>query len=113
MNNDKSNIINLIPTKDSPELFQDKTHKDYDEFLKFNINDPLKKYDYFFNNYNKYLYYIYDIKTIDNKEKYYVINLLNNEPEEFEYPFNYIKVDGNDPNVLKNIYHCMCKKMKK
>ena len=110
--NNQNNIINLINHKESPELYQDKQHKDYDEFLAFDINTPLKKYDYFYNNYNKFIYYIYDIKEKHNKQYYYVINLLNNIPEILEYPFNYIKVNGNEPNILKNIYHCMCKKLK-
>ena len=102
----KSNIINLIPNKDSPELFQDKTCKDYNEFLVFDINSPLKKFDFLY--YNKQIYFIYDI--INNK--YFVINLLNNKIDTLIYPFNYLKIDGYDPNILKNIYHNLCKKMK-
>ena len=105
MNN--SHIINLIPTKDSPILYQDKENNYYEEYLKFDINEPIKKYDYLY--YNKNMYYIYDIK--DNK--YFTINLLTNKLETLIYPFNYLKFDGNDPNIIKNIYNNLCKKMKK
>lgn len=106
--NNNNNIINSIPSKDSPILYQDKTRKDYEDFLKFDINEPLKKYDFFYSYYTKYIYYIYDI----DDTKYYVINLINNKPEIFNYPFNYLKFNGYEPNIIKNIYHTMCKKMK-
>lgn len=104
-----SNIINLNRGANSPLLYQEVNNDTYNEYLKYNQKDKLKEFDYFYNVDTSTIYYIYDI--YDNIYK--VIDLSTNKSRIFKYPFQYLKIDGNDPNEIKNVYGNMCQKNNK
>lgn len=69
----------------------------YSEYLKFDKKTV---------NINDYIIVSNDIYLITNisNNKYTLINLNNNKIITKRYPFKYIKIDGNNPIILRNEY---------
>lgn len=67
-------------------------HLKFDNSFAININDYLIISDS-----------IYLVENMDNNI-YELINLGNNEKVTLRYPFQYVKIDGNDPNILRDEY---------
>lgn len=78
--------------------FQEISHCAYDEYLKYDQQEFIKENDYIWRNDN--IYFILEVKN----NIFSLINLETNKIEKEEYPFYYCKIDGNDPNVLYNMY---------
>lgn len=70
----------------------------YQDHLKFDNSSTI--------NINDYLIISDSIYLVENMNNniYELINLGNNEKVTLRYPFQYVKIDGNDPNILRDEY---------
>lgn len=69
----------------------------YNNYIKNKLNNNIEVNDYLIIDNDIYL-------VVDNSSTIQLINLSNNKMIEKKTPFNYIKIDGNDPEILKKYY---------